>query len=79
MQLYRHFGMPTLIIKQSYIYFMVIFSRRLTMDTRQFVPEQDSIKYILVLSQGSSILFSTYRENLPYIDQVRKNRYIYIY
>ena len=54
------------------------FSRRLIMDTRQFVPEQDSIKYILVLSQGSLILFSTYRENLPYIDQVRKNRYIYL-
>ena len=37
------------------------FSRsRLTMDTRQFVSEQDSIKYILVLSQGSLILFSTY-------------------
>ena len=36
------------------------FSRRLIMDTRQFVPEQDSIKYILVLSQGSLILFSTY-------------------
>ena len=35
------------------------FSRsRLTMDTRQFVSEQDSIKYILVLSQGSLILFS---------------------
>ena len=37
------------------------FSRsRLTMDTRQFVSEQDSIKYILVLSQGSLILFSAY-------------------